>query len=343
MIQFNQCVVRFVSGATEKQVSMKNRSSFALMLLLACSFSLGEAHALSGKIEKIDTSAKQAYEEGDFKKAQTQWEKLRAELAKNAEDLSEQDKVQVQAIEARTLRQIGECALQLKSFAFASDCFNQARKLTTGGDSELDKDLCLLSNSYRLVDPATFGSDVANAFKEVGAEKIAVSKTNTGHHIEILLADKFVKAIGQRGVSEIGFDKTITFELSEPSEGEIRIDRITGLKVHVQFWVNVIASRLHKNDEEQPIAEVTGEKMGISQSISSKLPDQIYQPVMALIGRVKSVFNANDGGSVDIGLIKNAINGGAMPAGEVVPASNSGTENATIEPLVNDQPEVNAK
>ncbi len=309
---------------------MKNSSNFALALLLACSFSLGEAHALSGKIDKYDSSAKRAYEEGDFKRAQNQWERLRDELGKNAEDLSDQDKAQVQAIEERTLRQIGECALQLKSYAFASECFQQAQKLAAGSDPELEKDLSLLSNSYRLVDPATFGADVASAFKEVGAEKIAVSKTNTGHHIEILLADKYVKAIGQKGVSEIGFDKTITFELSEPVEGEIRIDRITGLKVHVQFWVNVIASRLHKNDEQQPIAEVTGEKMGISQSISSKLPDQIYQPVMALIGKVKTVFNnGGDGSNIDISLIKNAINSGAMPAGQVVPASNSGTETTT--------------
>jgi hypothetical protein len=105
-----------------------------------------------------------------------------------------------------------------------------------------------------------------------------------------VLNEKVVKPIDQKGVSEVGFDKTISFDLSEKNEGEIRIDRITGLKVHAQFWVNVIASKLRKNEAQEPVAEVTGEKMGISQSVSSKLPDQIYQPILALVNKVRNVF-----------------------------------------------------
>jgi len=332
-------------------------------LLLACSFSLNDAEALNGRLDKYDSSAKRAYESGDFKKAQTQWEKLRAEISKNADQLSEQDKIEMQAIEEKTLRQIGECALQLKSFALAADLFNQARVLAPCGDAELEKDYSLLSSNYRLIEPNSLGSDVAKAFKAVGAEKISICKTETGHHIEIMLADKVVKPITQKGVSEIGFDKTITFELSEPNEGEVRIDRITGLKVHVQFWVNVIASRLHKNDEQQTIAEVTGEKMGISQSISTKLPEQICEPVMALIGKVKNVFNS-DAVNLDIAtkgnnpeqtgglsgasgkgnsVFSNAINGGALAPGELVPTTDMGENGGKIAPLVNDQPANDAK
>ena len=182
-----------------------------------------------------------------------------------------------------------------------------------------------------------------------------------------MLNEKVVKPIDQKGVSEVGFDKTISFDLSEKTEGEIRIDRITGLKVHAQFWVNVIASKLRKNEAQEPVAEVTGEKMGISQSVSSKLPDQIYQPILALVNKVRNVFgesatqdiatgsgtnagtstganmvagsgtpSASGSGSNSGSMFSNGINNGAQP-GSVIPASNTGN-GGSIMPLVNDQP-----
>lgn len=168
-----------------------------------------------------------------------------------------------------------------------------------------------------------------------------------------MLNEKVVKPIDQKGVSEVGFDKTISFDLSEKNEGEIRIDRITGLKVHAQFWVNVIASKLHKNEAQEPVAEVTGEKMGISQSVSSKLPDQIYQPILALISKVRNVFGESATQDIATGstagtgssgtqaassssMFSNGINNGAQ-TGSVIPASNTGN-GGTIMPLVNDQP-----
>jgi hypothetical protein len=334
---------------------MKIKSLLPITALLAISFSVSDALALSPKLERIDTSAQRSFELTDYNRAQSQWDKLRLELQKSSDGLSDAEKQEQQTTIEKTLRRMGECSLQMKNFGSAADFFDQAKAALPAGsaDPDLDKDVTQLSSIYRLVEPSSFGTEVAKAFKDVGAEKITIAKTDDGHHIEILLNEKVVKPIDQKGVSEVGFDKTISFDLSEKNEGEIRIDRITGLKVHAQFWVNVIASKLHKNEAQEPVAEVTGEKMGISQSVSSKLPDQIYQPIFALISKVRNVFgesatqdiatgsssgtgsSGTQAGSSS-GMFSNGINNGAQ-TGSVIPASNTGNS-GTITPLVNDQP-----
>lgn len=352
---------------------MKIKSLLPITALLALSFSVSDALALSPKLERYDTSAQRSFEQSDYKRAQGQWDKLRLELEKSSEGLAGAEKQEQQATIEKTLRRMGECSLQMKNFSSASDFFDQAKAALPAGstDLDLDKDVSQLSSLYRLIEPSSFGTEVAKAFKDVGAEKISIAKTDDGHHIEIVLNEKVIKPIDQKGVSEVGFDKTISFDLSEKTEGEIRIDRITGLKVHAQFWVNVIASKLRKNEAQEPVAEVTGEKMGISQSVSSKLPDQIYQPILALVNKVRNVFgesatqdiatgsgsstSANNGASVVAGsgtqsasssatsfgsssgsMFSNGINNGAQ-AGSVIPASNNGN-GGSITPLVNDQP-----
>jgi hypothetical protein len=352
---------------------MKIKSLLPITALLALSFSVSDALALSPKLERYDTSAQRSFEQSDYKRAQSQWDKLRLELEKSSEGLAGAEKQEQQATIEKTLRRMGECSLQMKNFSSASDFFDQAKAALPAGsaDPDLDKDVSQLSSLYRLVEPSSFGTEVAKAFKDVGAEKISIAKTDDGHHIEIVLNEKVVKPIDQKGVSEVGFDKTISFDLSEKTEGEIRIDRITGLKVHAQFWVNVIASKLRKNEAQEPVAEVTGEKMGISQSVSSKLPDQIYQPILALVNKVRNVFgesatqdiatgsgtnagtntgtstganmvagsgtpSASGSGSNSGSMFSNGINNGAQP-GSVIPASNTGN-GGSIMPLVNDQP-----
>lgn len=161
----------------------------------------------------------------------------------------------------------------------------------------------------------------------------------------------------------------ISFDLSQGNDGEIKINNISGLRVHAAVWVNVIASKLKRNEQQEPIAEVTGQKMGISQSVSSKLPDEIYQPVMALVGKVTGLFNEVPTGSdiasgaqssaasavygqppaqqgSDIVPVVNGgpVNGGSMNGGSMngynLPAADSSsTSSSTITPILNNGPE----
>jgi hypothetical protein len=268
----------------------------AISLAASITISANEAQALNSKLENYDAAAQKAFDNGDYRRAQVQWERLKSELARNRDE-SEKERAEIKMCRVRTLKGLGECSMALNNFAQASALLTEA-KSTLGGDttdSALESALVTafnrLSTNYREIDPGSFGDEVAAAFRDVKAEKISIARTEAGHHIEITLADKVIKPIAQRNVTEIGFDKVISFDLSEPAAGEVKIEHITGLKVHAQLWVNVVASRVRKNQEDQPIAEVTGEKMGFSQSVSSKLPEQIYQPIVALVSRVRNVFS----------------------------------------------------
>lgn len=353
---------------------MKSRLLLALSVSALASVILSPgAMALDPKLEKYDSNAQQAYDGGDYKRAQSQWSKLQTEIGKalagNPENKSELNNCLEKA-----LRRLGECCLSLKDYNQAADFLNQAKSLAGSDiqDADLDKDLTNLAQVYRLVDLQTLGTEATSALKEVGAEKIVVTKSDAGQHINISLTDKVVKPIDQKGVSEVGFDKTISFDVSQSPDGEIRIDNISGLKVHAAVWVNVIASKLKLNEQREPIAEVTGQKMGISQSVTSKLPDEIYQPVMALVNRVNGIFNEAPtadiasqpigtagattgsavGGTTDgsgamagsgpastmpsgVGVIVPVVNNGPMGS----PSSDNGTENGGMTiPAVNDGP-----
>jgi len=335
---------------------MKTR---VLLSLTASIFSLAclspSAQALDPKLEKYDTTAQQAFDGGDYKRAQNQWTKLQTELNKCLAS-SPENATELNSVLERSLRRLGECCVALKDYGQAADLFAQAQKLTSPElpDNDLTKDQSALAQVYRLIDPLSLGPEASNALKEVGAEKILVTKNDQGQHIDIALTDKVVKPIDQKGVTEIGFEKLISFDLSQGNEGEIKIDNISGLKVHAAVWVNVISSKLKRNEQQEPIAEVTGQKMGISQSVSSKLPDEIYQPVMALVGKVTGLFNevpASDIASTQANTNANAIGnaqgmGANMPpASGIVPVVNGGPSSLgndstpTITPVLNNGPE----
>lgn len=294
------------------------------------------AQALSAKIEKCDAAAQKAFADGDYRRAQMQFERLRAELDKSEDKVSEKNQAEYKACQVKTLKGLGECAMAMKNFAQACDYLTEAKAAlndsttSSAAGASTDKSLegaindalALLSNNYREIDLSSFGAEVSEAFREVNAERVAVAKTENGHHVEITLADKVIKPISQKHISEIAFDKVIAFDVSEPAEGEVRIEHITGLHVHAQLWINVIASRVRKEQNEQAVAEVTGEKMGFSQSVRSRLPDQIYQPIIAIVGKVRDAFGVSAPPTPNY---TNGVNDGSQ-VGEIIPASNSSSE-----------------
>jgi hypothetical protein len=289
----------------------------------------------------MDATAQSAFEQGDYKRASTSFNKLLTELNKDIDSLDKDAQTARKQQAMKTMRRLGQCALAQKDFVSATDLLNKAREASVElaqADSDLDKAFAELSANYREIDPSTLGTEASAALKEVGASKIGVAKTDGGEHIEVTLSEKVVKPINAPGVSHVGFDKTIAFDFNETPDGTVQISNISGLKAKVKVWVDIIASKLSLDAEQKPVAQVTGAKMGISQSVSTKLPDEIYQPIIALIGKVKNVFSDNAGpGST----YENVATGGAQSGGnatstEIVPVVNSGTQPAvdpSLQPL----------
>ncbi len=314
--------------------------SLALSLGLCLTFQQG-ALAQESKLDRMDATAQAAFEQGDYKRASTSFNKLLTELNKDIDSLDKDAQTARKQQAMKTMRRLGQCALAQKDFVSATDLLNKAREASVElaqADSDLDKAFAELSANYREIDPSTLGTEASAALKEVGANKIGVAKTDGGEHIEVTLSEKVVKPINAPGVSHVGFDKTITFDFNETPDGTVQISNISGLKAKVKVWVDIIASKLSLDAEQKPVAQVTGAKMGISQSVSTKLPDEIYQPIIALIGKVKNVFSDNAGpGST----YENVASGGAQSGGnaastEIVPVVNSGTQPA-VDPSLQPQ------
>lgn len=299
-----------------------------LALLTAITLSLGVQPVLAqdSKLDRLETTAQTSYDQQDYKKSAYYWNKLLTELTK---DNSGADTAMDPATKAKlekVYRSLAQCAINQADYRTASGHLENARLLTVQlgtPDTELDKAYSDLNAAYQEIDPASLGEQAAAALKEVGAHKITVAKTTKGQHIEVLLAEKFIKQIGTGTLSQVSLDKVIAFDFSEMPDGMLRIDNICGLKAKVKVWVDVIASKLRRDANDQPVAEVTGAKLGMTQSVSTKLPDDVYQPVMGIITRVKTAFNpgGQTGGTFD----NVATTGGNGSINGTNTASSSGT------------------
>ncbi|MBL0185397.1 MAG: hypothetical protein IPP97_06695 [Candidatus Obscuribacter sp.] len=282
----------------------QQRPLLHLTLLTALTLSLGVQPVLAqdSKLDRLETTAQTSYDQQDYKKSAYYWAKLLTELTKDNGGADTAMDPATKAKLEKTYRSLAQCAINQADYRTASGHLESARLLTVQlgtPDTELDKAYSDLSASYQEIDPASLGEQAATALKEVGAQKITVAKTTKGQHIEVLLVEKFIKQIGTGTLSQVSLDKVIAFDFSEMPDGMVRIDNISGLKAKVKVWVDVIASKLRRDSNDQPVAEVTGAKLGMTQSVSTKLPDDVYQPVMGIITRVKTAFapGAQSGGT----------------------------------------------
>jgi tetratricopeptide (TPR) repeat protein len=270
--------------------------SLSLSLLLAFG-SAGAALCLDSAFTRLDKSASDACATGDYKRAQSQWNKLldRLNLALARGDESKSINEQMEA----TLRHLGECALAQKNYDSADDYLRQAKTALDSlkeQDADLDKDFKDLASNYRLIDLNNLGAlgiagpIVMAALGDFHPNKVSLSKTDLGHHVSVVLADDVIKDIGAKGITQVGVSKSISFDLIQGTAGEITLANISGIKVRAGFWVNIINSTLKLDEAQRPVALVTAQKMGISQSVSTPVPDVIYLPVAAIVSQVKSLF-----------------------------------------------------
>jgi hypothetical protein len=273
-------------------------AGLAFVLALAMGGNFGAAAAADGLASKLDRSAQKAFDEGDYKKADTLWTRVLTRLDeisdKNRQNQNgptdQNDSINMQTETA--FRHLGESALKQKNFESASDYFEKAKALSAcaAQDSELESDCRELSASYRRVDLNDLGPIARAACDKFHPDKISVAKTDKGHHIAFTFPDDIIKDVGSKGVNQIGLEKNLAFDLLQGEGGEIIMANITGLKVHATVWINIINSSLKLDEAQRPVALVTGRKFGFTQSVSTPVPDLIYLPVLGIVSQVKSLF-----------------------------------------------------
>jgi len=270
-----------------------------LSLLLSGVF-ISAAPASDRNLTRLEQKGIEAFAAGDYKKAESQWNRLMDYLNEKLSRDPNNPTIN-HAIET-TWRRLGECSLAEKNYENADNELKQAAKsaqMLQENDPELDKDLQALSANYRLLDLTNMAAQSAlgvfapiagKAMQDFRPTKVSIARIEKGHHISVLLEEDVIKDLGSKNVSQFGIDKNTSFDLIQGSSGEIELANIVGIRVHAAIWVNIIRSSLKLNQDQRPVALVTAQKMGFSQSVSTPVPDMIYLPILGLISHVKDLF-----------------------------------------------------
>jgi hypothetical protein len=262
---------------------MKNKIA-CISLLLALT-AVSAAHAECPKWERLSQSGQQSIEAGDYSKAEQTWLKAVAE----ADNCGERDPAM-----PLSLKRLGECYQKNGKLFEAADAFKRSAdrfKINGADDVELIADLAALAKVYRTIDISELDKPVAEAFKQTGVNLIGLCKLDQGDRFQITLDDKFVKQINNNDVDQVSLEKLVSFDVVEQPDGSLSINNIKGLKVHAKMWVTIVQSHLLPKDPDGASAEVTAQKMGISKTVSCKLPSDSIEPMNTLIAKLKDFNN----------------------------------------------------
>lgn len=267
---------------------MKNKVAALSVFLLASTYtatSFCTANAECPKWERLSQSGQKALDAGDYNKAEQTWQKAVAE----AEFCGERDPAL-----PLSWKRLGECYQKNGKYIDAADAFKKSEEhYKTNGteDAELSNDLASLAKVYRVIDFSELTPKVADAFKESGVQQIGLCKLDQGNRFQLNLADKFVKTLDNNDVDQLSLDKLVSFDVLEQPDGSIAVNNIKGLKVHAKMWVTIVQSRLQPNNPEGATADVTATKMGISKTVSCKLPSDSIDPMNTLIAKLHDFNN----------------------------------------------------
>ncbi len=262
---------------------MKNTIATLSIMLLASAFTTVNAEC--PKWEKLSQSGQKCIDAGDFSKAEQTWLKAVTEAA----NCGERDPSM-----PLSLKRLGECYQKNGKYVEAADSFKKAGeqcKINGSTDSELAADLASLAKVYRTVEFSEINKTVADAFKESGVNLIAICKLDQGNRIQMNLNDKFVKTIDNKDVDQLSLEKLVSFDVLEDPDGSLQIKNIKGLKVHAKMWVTIVQSHVQPKNPDGASAEVTATKMGISKTVSCKLPADTIDPMNVLIAKLRDFNN----------------------------------------------------
>ncbi len=261
-----------------------NNKIACISLFLAISTSIA-AQAECPKWERLSQTGQKAIEAGDYKRAESTWLKAVAE----AENCGEHD-----PSVPLSLKRLGECYQKNSKYVEAADSFKKASeqyKIIGSEDPEMLADLAALAKMYRTIELSEINKPVADAFKQSGVNLIAICKLDQGNRIQMNLDDKFVKQIDNPDVDQVSLEKLVTFDVLEEADGSLTISNIKGLRVHAKMWVTIVQSHIQPKNPDGASAEVTASKMGITKTVSCKLPSDSIEPMNTLIAKLKDFSN----------------------------------------------------
>ncbi len=325
----------------------------ATLLLLAAAPAFAET---ASKYDRYIDRAGKSFERADYKGAESSWKRALAEADLSQEDTEKNNRSEL------CLKRLGECCLKASKYIEADDYFKRAQEVAKRAnieDAELAKDSVELTGLFKQVTVPEFADFLTTAFKELmpeadpekapnfltalqeaGVEHVSLIRTPEGAtRVEVVLGNRFIKEIGNKDVSHVGLDKTITFNVVQPESGGVTIANIKGFHVRAKIWVNIIGSDIVEDPEKGPVALVTGEKFGVSQKVTCKLPKNSVSPFMAFVKKVTTfggvpdtmvATDANGGVPATTGTATGTAAATTATTGTTMPGSTDTTSGAIV-------------
>lgn len=235
----------------------------------------------STAIAKLNDSAQQAFDSGKYRKAEVTWNKA----VKAIQDNGEKD-----SFLESCLKRLGQTYKRLAKSVEAYRTLSQALEMCKSlslADQELAKEMSELSTVYRAVDISQLGDGTMKALSKANVTSIGLFKTSMGTKMQVDLPEKFEKKLENDSVDGLAFDKSVTLDLSEDSDGTVNLRNIKGLRIHAKepnMWVNLLQAVIKPGDTDgaHP-ADVTAGKMGVTKTVSACLPAKGFEPVTGLV------------------------------------------------------------
>ena len=256
---------------------------FTLSAVIICS-----SHAVADDlpvIVKLNESAQQAFDQGKFRKAEASWTRTIKAMQENGENDSFLE---------TCLKRLGQTYMRLERTVEAYRALSQAlvmcRQLNLQ-DAELAQELTDLSKTYRPIDVSELGDGTAKALKKANVTSVGLVKTNTGSMMRVDLPEKFEKQLDSDVVDGLSFDKAVTLNMAEDSDGTVSLTNIQGLRIHAKeknMWVNLLQAVIKPADAkgEHP-ADVTAGKMGVTKTVSASLPAKGFEPLNGMLKQLR--------------------------------------------------------
>jgi hypothetical protein len=260
---------------------------FLLASTIGLTFSTQAAHAdtataAQNPFQKLVEQAQKAFETAQYKRAEQTWLKA----VKSCDDEGKKD-----ADLALGLKRLGETYAKEQKYTDADATLKRAAQTYQDlgtPDQECNQDLADLAKTYKAVDTTQLGKDASDALKEANVQSMSMLKTDTGNKVQITLPQRYVKKIDDSpDVDQVGLEKLVTFDIEEQPDGTVKISNIKGMKVHAKLWVNVDQSAFKKNEQGERVADVTASKMGISKTVTAKLPTEAFEPIDGLVKQLR--------------------------------------------------------
>jgi tetratricopeptide (TPR) repeat protein len=233
--------------------------------------------------QELQKDGQEAFDAGKFKKAEQSWSKAVREATRT--EVGDKNL-------SLSLKKLAEADISLHKYREGEARLQRAIKINKelgDEDPETIRDLLELAKTYRSVNLEQFGKVMETLFKQSGLNKIEIFKTRDGNsRIQIRFADKFTKRITSADVDRINLDKTVTFDIHEDKAGVITLSNIKGLKIRSHIWVALTASSIDPSgDEGKPVATVTAKKLGLTKTVQTVLPKQVYDRILTAVERIK--------------------------------------------------------